>query len=408
MSSYTSSDFISSAAPGEDWREAAKAVLAQLEPAAQERRDFNIGFLYISDLLVDDASGIVSLFSSVLGIEHWVGTVGVGICAPGKSYIDEPAISAMIGHLNPDEFKVFQDSQSDPDAGLDEWVKTHDPMLILTHGNPISEQDPAAALQELEGRTGGFLLGGLSSSRTTHIQFADGLAEGDLSGLALSQSVKIATTLSQGCKPIGEPHIITRGSEHVIREIDGSKASEVFENDLRAMATEKIGINPDTVIIDEDLLDEENPVPEEFRTLLQGEIHIAFPVSQSDQQDYLVRNIMGIDPDEGAMAVSENVVNGESIVFVHRDEKTVRDDLQQQLSELRRRVEKDTGEFKPKAGIYVSCVARGFSQNDGDGVNEMALIQSIIGDIPLTGFYAGGEINNARLYGYTGILTLFL
>ena len=61
----------------------------------------------------------------------------------------------------------------------------------------------------------------------------------------------------------------------------------------------------------------------------------------------------------------------------------------------------------PKGGVYVSCVARGPNLFGKDS-EELKMIREVLGDFPLAGFYANGEISNNRLYGYTGVLTLFL
>ena len=106
--------------------------------------------------------------------------------------------------------------------------------------------------------------------------------------------------------------------------------------------------------------------------------------------------------------IAQHVSTGDRLMFVHRDHESVYSDLSASLLALRERVKKQTGTFEPKGALYVSCVARAFSEFEGEHKNELALIHDIIGDVPLTGFYAGGEINKARLYGYTGILTLFL
>ena len=83
-------------------------------------------------------------------------------------------------------------------------------------------------------------------------------------------------------------------------------------------------------------------------------------------------------------------------------------DLSKSLLKLRKRVINDEGDFQPKGAVYISCAGRAGAQFSSEDQNEIALIREIIGDIPLCGFYAGGEILNARIYGYTGILTLFL
>ena len=412
MSLFTSSQFASAAANGTDWRDTSKKVLELLEQAKTSGRIFNFGFLYISDHLADEATSIYNLFRSVLNIENWIGTVGLGVCGNGESFIDTPAISAMIGYFAPDDFCIFPGKGFDvvqTQQKLKPWLDKNDPMLVFVHGDPMAEEDPMRSLKNLEQVTGGFLTGGLSSSRKEHFQFAETIFQGGLSGAVFSQNIRVASTLSQGCTPIGPPHVITRGDDHVIRELDSEKAVTVFENDLRSMAIKKIDVDPHTVMVSDEVLHSKEAIPEEFRTLFKGEVHVAFPVSGSDRNDYLVRNIIGLDAEDGTMMITQSVANGENIIFVHRDDDTVQEDLSKSLVALCERVRKSTGGFEPRAALYVSCVARAFSRIDNDTMpDEMKLIRNIIGDVPLAGFYAGGEINNARLYGYTGILTLFL
>lgn len=411
MSLFTSSKFASAAARGADWREAAKAILEQLEAVKTEGAGFNLGFIYITDQLSDDAESILNLFKSVLGIEHWVGANAVGVCSNGEAFINEPAISAMVGRFDEDDFCLFPPTQMGGDdvrEAVQGWAKINDPMLVLAHGDPTAEEDPALVLETLNEIIPGFIVGGLSSSRNQQVQISESILNNGVSGVVFSERVKVATTLSQGCRPIGGVHNITRADEHTILELDGEKAVNVFEQDLRDMAIQKVGKDPDDIIIDKYDIENTEDMPEDFQSLLQGEIHVAFPVSASDQNDYLVRNIMGLDPDEGSMMVAQYVSNGERMMFVHRDNDSVREDLSKSLVQLRKRATDATGLFDPKGAIYVSCAGRAVDQDHDDHNSEMALIQEIIGDVPLTGFYAGGEICNARLYGFTGILTLFL
>lgn len=411
MSLFTSSHFASAAASGADWREASKAVLEKLEDIKTDGADFNLGFLYISDHLSDDAESILNLFKSVLGIESWVGANAVGVLGCGEEFIDTPAISAMVGRFDEDSFCLFPpmlfDGQDTKDA-VSAWQQKHNPMLVLAHGDPLGEEDPSIGVKTLNQIIPGFMVGGLSSSRQQQIQISGDTINNGISGVAFADSVQVATTLSQGCSPIGKMHTITRSDEHTVLELDDEKAVAVFEQDLRDMAIQKVGKDPDKVIVDKFDIESREDMPEEFQSLMKGEMHVAFPVSESDQKDYLVRNIIGLDPDEGSIAVSQFLANGERMMFVHRDHETVREDLSKSLVQLRKRATDSSGKFEPKGAVYVSCAGRAMAEFEGEAHSEMALIQEIIGDVPLCGFYAGGEILNARLYGYTGILTLFL
>ena len=354
-------------------------------------------------------------FNPFSKIENWVGCVGMGVCGGGDEYIDTPAISAMIGSLPKDYFQIFPPAKLDKDDArkiLNPWLKKNDPMLIFIHGDPTIKGSPDRTISALEQQSGGFLVGGLSSSRGENIQIAHNVVNGGFSGVAFSDNIEVATALTQGCKPIGISHTITKGAGNVIFELDDQPAAEAFEADLKSMIINKIDMNPDEIRVNEETMRNPSAMPAKFQSLLQGEIDIAFPIPQSDQNDYLVRNITNMNNDDGSIAISDVVKQGETVQFVHREAETITKDLSKKMVALRERITRERGEFKPKAALYVSCVVRAFTNftNDEDvqAGGEMALIGDIIGDVPIAGFYASGEISNARFYGYTGILTLFL
>ena len=90
------------------------------------------------------------------------------------------------------------------------------------------------------------------------------------------------------------------------------------------------------------------------------------------------------------------------MTFCRRDHASARDDLRRMLEDVAGRAG-----GAPKAALYYSCVARG--QNlFGPSSEELQIVREVLGDLPLTGFFANGEISNNRLYGYTGVLTLLL
>lgn len=414
MTLITSSKFASASASGTDWRDTSKMVLEQLEKAITKEDQFNLGFLYITDLLADDATSILNLFKSVTGIQKWVGTVGLGVCAGGEDFLDTPAISAMIGTFDEGAFELFSGPEESEDGNKDlaTWQKDNEPMLVIAHGNPMAEVDPTTALSKIHDMTGGFVIGGLSSSRSTHLQFSGEVYKEGYCGAVFSAEIPVSTGLSQGCQPIGPLHSVTKCDDHVIYEIDGLPPFEVFQNDIREMIRKKTGQDPDEIFVEEEAAEKGTyKVPSEFQEFFSGDIYVAFAVSGSDQQDYMIRNIIGMDPDEGIMAVSHQVSTGDHILFARRDDETVESELSSMLVNLRGRITKERGDFKPLAGLYVSCAGRVYSkfqQSDHDVPDsEMKLVQEIIGDIPMTGFYASGEISNNRLYGYTGVLTLF-
>lgn len=410
---YTSTRFASAAADGADWRECCKKVLEAFAPARTPGDGFNIGFLYISDLLAEDATSILSLFKSVTGIDYWVGSCGLAIAGSGEAFVDKPAISAMIGHIDPSLFHTFFAETADHaqiKKSMKPWLEQHDPMLVLLHGNSIAERNPDFAISLIAQHMGGFVAGGLTSARNRHVHLARDWHEEGFSGVAFAADVGVSAAMSQGCVPVSDVMTVTKADGHVVQEIDGQKPFAVFSETLRRRAMEKTGKDPNDILmrVAGGQLDDGGDVPPEIRELFRGQIHIALPVTGSDTLDYMVRDIVGFDPEEGVMAVAHKMEPGDRLMFVHRDDDTVRADLSHMLVSLRERVVQQKGTFAPVAALYISCVARAQIPFTIDGRDEMALVREVIGDIPLAGFYANGEISGGRHYRYTGVLILFV
>ncbi|MBI2234961.1 MAG: FIST C-terminal domain-containing protein [Micavibrio aeruginosavorus] len=420
MTLVTSPNFASIAATGADWRTVARQLLAALEPLRARAEPFNLGFLYVSDHLAAETENILAVMRAVSGIECWVGAVGLGVCTSGTAYVDKPAASLLVGRLAPGSFQIFPVTDltlAGARDALEPWLDHHEALLLLAHGDPLAETDPALVLAELERLTGGFIVGGMSSSRRDHVVIADqggagGVGIGGIGGAAFSSDVAAVTALTQGCVPFGPVHVVTAAEDNILMELDGRPAFDVFAQDLKDMALARAGEDMQGADIREILTrDGADALPEDPDRIFKGEVHMAIPVAGSDMQDYMVRNISGVDPESGCMALPQALHPGDHVMFVHRDDETVRTDLTRMLMDVRERVLRDHGRFAPQAAIYISCVARamtGMSAENQDSGGEMAIVRGFLGDIPLAGFYANGEISNQRLYGHTGVLILFL
>lgn len=403
----TSSQFAAVSATGENWRDITKKILEQLESLKTDGFKPNVGFLYMTENLSDDARSIQTLLKSVTGITHWTGTSAMGICANGGVYWDVPAMVVLIGEFASDQARHFHASESDLkklDVELKPWLNTHDPMLTILHVNPSEKFHAAPMIEDIDALVGGFMVGGFTSYKN-HGGLV-GMDDMDVGacGFVFSEDVVVATSLSQGCIPMGKSHEVSKAGDYVIAYLDGKKPFDVFSEDMRTVVEKRLGYRA------QDRLMESGIIGADFQKMLEGQAHIAFPVAGSDQKDFVVRNIMAIDPENGEIAVNEILEDGQHILFAYRDDETVRADLSASLVSLRDRVIRQTGDFKPKAALYVSCVARASVDFAGDGTQggEMELIKEILGDIPMAGFYASAEISAGRLYGYTGVLTLFL
>ncbi len=137
-----------------------------------------------------------------------------------------------------------------------------------------------------------------------------------------------------------------------------------------------------------------------------GEVYAGMCIAGSDKSDYTVRNLVGIDPEHSIFAVNDYLTEGNEIVFCRRNEQTAIDDMQHMLDNMASRLKQTPENNTIRGGIYVSCLGRGREQF-GNNSEEIKMIQKTLGDFPLTGFFANGEIHHNKLYGYTGVLTLF-
>ena len=358
------------------WAEAADACVEQLAMAGEGQ---GLGFLYVTDHLAPEFGKIAARMRDATGVADWVGSVGIGVCGTGQELFDVPGMVAMCGEFPPGQFQVFSGLQRglvDLQPEVRSWCETSQPYFGVVHADPRSSNLPDLLSELSEFAGGGFLVGGLASSRRECPQLAGSVVDGGLSGVLFSNQVAVSTRLSQGCSPISGRHTITRAERNLIMELDGEPALDA----LAQAAGELLMRNPRD---------------------LGGRVFVGLPVTGSDTGDYMVRNLVGLDMQAGVLAVGDRVERGQSLLFCRRDAESAREDLERMVGELRSAL---TG--PPKGGVYFSCLARGPNLFGPDGA-EMRLIQEQLGDVPLAGFFANGEVSNQRLYAYTGVLALF-
>jgi len=309
------------------------------------------------------------------------------VVASGVEYYDRPALSLLVAALPEEAFRAFAPVSAAPeDGGLGafgtahgQWIARHRPILGVVHGDP---RNPALVdiVEGLASVTSAFLVGGLTASPGELPQVAEGgVSTGGVSGVLLSSEQMVVSGLSQGCTPIGPSHAVAEidGARGIVKTLDDRPAVEVLREEvgeLLARDLRRIG----------------------------GYIFAALPIPGSDTGDYLVRNLVGLDVDRGWLQIGAEVSKGDRLRFCRRDHATARADLKRMLEDLRERAG-----GAPRGALYFSCVARG-RHLFGPQSEELQLIRATFGDMPLTGFFANGEICNNRLYGYTGVLTLLL
>jgi len=444
------------------WRMAATLVLAQLRAQIASRASRgaglapNLALLYITDHYANEAEAILAHLSAELPeVTDWSGTVGVGIAATGVEYFDEPAMAVMLCDIPADQYRVF--------SGVTPLAQGFTAHTALVHADGHAPE-LGELIEEMAARTSsGYLFGGLAASRKASVQFAQsgdgylrgqgrssGVFHGGLSGVAFGPEVALLSRVTQGCAPVGGDHVVTEAERHVVYELDGEPALDVLLREL--------GVS----------LDQPQQALQAVRATLAG---LVAPEVQGSQRsrfaaddhanarttpagrvigrgglfgpDVWVRHIVGLDPQRGGVALAERVTEGMQLAFCQRNVQAARADLIRICTEIRAELEPEdlplysaavstpgaasaaapetateaaaptwaarsaTPAREIAGALYVSCSGRG-GPHFGAPSAELQLVRHALGDVPLIGFFAGGEIAHRQLHGYTGVLTVFL
>ena len=412
------------------WRMAAALVLAQLR-AQMALPDHAtappLALLYITDHYASEAQAILEHLGAELPeVTDWVGTVGVGIAANNAEYFDEPAMAVMLCDLAPEQYRVFSGVAPLSASGRGRNGQTFVAHTALVHADG-NTPELAELIVELAERTrSGYVFGGLASSRGQVAQFAQssaghlreqgaasGVFRGGLSGVAFADSVGMVSRVTQGAQPVDRERLVTEAQGNQVFQLDGEPALAVLLDHF-GLSLERL---PETV--------------GRLRGILVGlrAPEAAAPtglrVTGQFGADVLVRHIIGLDPSRHGFAVAERVVEGSHLAFCERSAQAARADLMRVCAEVREELEPEelglalapalsgggaetpaTQAQRIVGAVYVSCVGRG-GPHFGAPSAELQIVRHALGDVPLVGFFANGEIAHHRLYGYTGVLTVF-
>ncbi len=231
----------------------------------------------------------------------------------------------------------------------------------------------------------GGLAGGDFEAQRTQVYLNGEVFEEGAVAVSFGGAVELEGVISQGCTPIGQPWTITRADGNVIHQIGNRPAYQV-------------------------LADTFNNLPAEQQLRVRGNLFVGLVINEYQEEfhrgDFLIRNLLGGDPQSGALAVGAMPRPGQSLQFQTRDAAAATEDLTELLRRARRRV--PAGRLY--GGCLCSCNGRGtnlFSRANHDA----GLAQEILGPFGLTGFFCNGELgpvgNRNFLHGYTASLALF-
>ena len=324
-----------------------------------------------------------------------LGCTGEGIIGGGQELERRPAICLWVAHLPGVEIVPFHLTFRQTSGGFslegfpEKLPASHPSQFFLLLAEPFST--PGSELLEIlqEKCPGVPAVGGMASGAMDYGQnrliFNDRVLKEGVVGVSIGGPISLQTVVSQGCRPIGERFIITRADRNVIYELGGSPTLECLQRVYSGLT------------------------PPEQRLARQG-LHLGYAIdeqkSQFERGDFLVRNVIGADEETGSIAITDIVKEGQTVQFHIRDRETASEDLQWLLTTRKEDIKKPS----IAGALLFSCNGRG-QRLFGDSHHDITAIRKQIGNIPVAGFFAQGEIGPVGgknfLHGFTASVVLF-
>lgn len=411
------------------WRDALELVLAQLEGQMQLEqfagditRPQKLGLIYVTEAFAESMSQILQGLRQRTGFNDWVGGVAPGVCSSGVEYYQEPAMVVMLMEFPADSARVFSGKMPLPKPGTVTASGRDAMSAALIHIDPLTD-DIDDLLEDLSRKVStNQVFGGLVCAGKVKTQIALEPLSGGVSGVVFASGLPIEVRMTQGVQVVGVEHEITGLKGNFVEELDGLPALDVLLADL--------GLQPNT--------DDANPAAHAADVLAKRFAHGLFvgltdrslsdaisikglTAGRSEAHQLKVRPVVGMDPNKKSLAVAEDFKLGDKLSFCTRDENSARVDLTRMCAELREDLDAPAprlnelqaagfsgihSQRKPRGAVYIACNGRGAALFGLQGV-EQQIVREQLGDIPLIGFSANGEIFRGALYGYTGVLALF-
>lgn len=343
-----------------------------------------LGWIYFSEHYQPRAESLLSELQLRWPGVAWVGGSAIGVCATATEYFDEPALAVMLCDLPAEQFQVFSGVHP-----LRRWPAE----TALVHSDNSNPELPAL-LDELAVQTHSrYLFGGVTSGREQGVQIANGVWQGGLSGVAFGPELSLISRVSQGCQSLGRTRRITLCDRNLVLTLNHQPALDCLMQDLALPFS---------------------PAQGDWRGTIARLRHTLVALHQDTQaavragsygDEVLVRHLLGIDPARRGVLVADTPELGQPLSFCERNAEAARRDLMRICTEIREELE--DGSVRIVGAHYVSCAGRG-GAHFGAPHAELQWIQHALGEVPLVGFFAGGEIAHQSIYGYTGVLTVFL
>jgi small ligand-binding sensory domain FIST len=375
----------------EDGREAARAAL-DAALAALGGRPADLVFLFVSPQHEDMQRAIIDVATERVEGATVLGCSAGGVIGATREIEDAPAVvawAASLPGIGVQPFRLTFQREDDHAIveGLEDLPSPDEEPVMVMLADPFSF--PADVLLDHLNETGagipivgGMASGGLEAGRNS-LYFNDEILRDGAVGAILTGG-GMTTVVSQGCRPVGRTYAVTRAERNVLFEMGGAPAMTRIE-ELYAESSAR------------------------DQLLIRRGLHVGSAITETKPElgrgDFLVRNVVGVDRDTGAIAISDAVEVGRTVQFQVRDAESAREDLRVVLER-----ERAARPSEVAGALLFSCNGRGsalFGQPDHD-VNAL---RRAFGDVPVAGFFAAGEIGPVAgknfLHGFTASILLF-
>lgn len=318
-----------------------------------------------------------------LGPRALLGCTVQGAIGGGREVESGPSL-ALWTLSSPDvEVVTFHaDATGEDDFDMEALPESRDGDTVLVFPDPFSVP-LLDVLDHFEARTtvlGGVASGAPSPGGNRLFRGAEAFSRGAVG--AILRGVNVRSVVSQGCRPIGRPFVVTKAKRNLLLGLAGrppvDRLNEVF-----------------TALNASD------------RALVEQGLHVGCAIDEykerHDTGDFLIRDVMGLDEASGALAVTDHFRVGQTVQFHVRDGASARE-------ELGRLLRRAADGPRARGALLFSCNGRGTHMFREPHV-DASTTQEVLGDLPLAGFFAGGEIGPVGganfVHGFTASLALF-
>jgi len=364
--------------------EAAREARAALDGASVD-----LAFLFLSAEHFSGAEEALTAVERELEPGHLLGCVAEGIVARDRELETGPAAAVWAASLPEAEIETFHSVAFGTDDGVAvsgiPMLEGADLVAFLVDPFTFPAAGFLAKLNEEEDEVP--LVGGLAAGAgepDTQALFLDGevLTEGAVG--AVLRGVPVRTVVSQGCAPIGRDAVITSAEGNVVFELAGEPALERLKADLATLTDDQQRLAAQGGVLAGLVIDENR--------------------SEYRRGDYLMRGLIGVDEDVGALALGEPVRVGQTLRFHVRDARSADEDLRENLEAL-------DGD-RAAGALLFTCNGRGTNMFPDRDHDARVVGEALGAEDALAGFFCAGEIGPVGgkpfLHGFTATLAVFL